>query len=108
MSISENDLERVKSALLEIRRMVDEIEEILGIKREEDDKRLRLLKKIYDEGGIVDRDVFLRFGTECGYDTRGLGGLFVGKKSPLTYITGEKVALTSHGEEELKRHGLIQ
>lgn len=106
MSITENDLERIRSNLSEIRRMIDEIERIIGIKKEED-KRLRLLKKIHDAGGIIDRNDFLKFGTECGYDTRGLGGLFVGKRSPLTYVSGGKVALTSYGEDELKRHGLI-
>nr|MDO8062814.1 hypothetical protein [Candidatus Freyrarchaeum guaymaensis] len=116
MMLSGDDLEEIKSLLETMKELIERIEVMIrgeSITEEENmsgsvnDKRLCVLKEIYDRGGVVDRNEFYQIGENCGYSRKGLGGFFVGRRRTLTYISGGKVALTQDGEKELRKHNII-
>ena len=53
-------------------------------------RRRNLLRHIHEQGGKVEsKDVWKELGIKFGFDTRGLGGFFVGKNSSMEKIDGE-------------------
>jgi len=105
------DRNSILAELENIKRSVTRIENTVGIKEEGIDRRLELLKIIYDAGGALLREEFHKEGNKLGYNTRGLGGFFVGKKPLLTYVKikgKDYAALTEEGRKVLRAHGLIE
>jgi len=67
-------------------------------------QRLELWGRIYDAGGVVNRETLHTYTVEAGYDPRGLAGFFKGKGS-LIWVgkPGEgKVALATWASEEVE------
>ena len=113
----EDELEEIKNELESISDLVKElIERVNALIRSEQyqedsgrneiDRRLHVLKEIYSKGGVISRQEFHQIGERYGYPKQALGCFFVGKRKPLTMISGDKVALTPNGERELRRHRL--
>ncbi|MQY67933.1 MAG: hypothetical protein GH150_00915 [Hadesarchaea archaeon] len=99
---------KISVELTGILERVEAIEQILELKAGAQDARLQVLKAIHIAGKVVPYKKFWEIGEKYGYDRRGLGGLFAwkGRGALLTYVAGDKVALTPEGEELLKRHDL--
>lgn len=71
--------------------------------------RLKVWKKIYQEGKIVTRTKFHQILKSAGYsDPRMAGGFFQGRYCSLVYVAGDKVALTEVAIDSLKEYGMIK
>jgi hypothetical protein len=99
----------------EMNELLDEkIEELTGENAQDrQSKKVRVMKKIYDEGGTVSKEKFHEIGEEVGYDKRGLGGLFAWKGKGARLQKVEKlneteIVLTQKGVSYLKRKGVIE
>lgn len=64
-------------------------------------RRVRFLKAVAEQGGIVTVEELRQLGTTHGYDARGLGGFFVGNGS-LRRLTDGRSVITPRGEGELE------
>jgi hypothetical protein len=74
---------------------------------DEPSPKYRVLRDVYEEGGIVSRDRWQEIGRDHGYDDpRGLAGLFAHGKW-VEKIMDDQVALTGHAAEELERMGIL-
>ena len=102
------DKEKALSLLSSIKRelelllsKLEELEEILGSSSMEPPDylkaKLRVLWKVKQEGGLVDKDELRNYWVSLGRDPRGFGGLFQGY-GKLVSIAGNKVALSPEAE----------
>ena len=97
------ELARVRSSLLRLEDNLDAIEASgrgsPGPARERPERYLRVLVDVYERGGQhgVDAEGLAAIGSAYGYDRRGLGGFFTGRRAPLRRADG-RVALTPHGQ----------
>ena len=57
-------------------------------------RKLKLLKRIYDDGTAVDRDTFHEHSDGVGYSRLGLGGFFTGSEPSLEWGADDVVVLT--------------
>lgn len=75
-------------------------------------QRVFVWNEIYERGGLVRKDEFYRIGREYGYNTRGLGGFFTGKKPSLRYVGVNKDTIVledwAKAEVEKYREWIIQ
>jgi hypothetical protein len=99
----------------EMNELFDEkIQELTGESaKDRQSKKVRVMKKIYDEGGTVTQEQFHEIGEEVGYDKRGLGGLFAwkGKGARLQKVEkmdSTEIVLTKKGINYLKKKGAIE
>jgi hypothetical protein len=97
------ELDRLRSGL---RRVEDSLEtlELAGRQSPDPDRQrperyLRVLVDVYEHGGQhgVDGDGLAAIGSAYGYDRRGLGGFFTGRRAPLRRAE-DRVTLTPHGQ----------
>ncbi len=102
-------LDALKRLELELRAAIDQLEKALGVTEmpTPPDWMIRPLKvawEIKKRGGTVPKEDLLSIVKQAGYDTRGLGGLFVGKRAWLVRIAEGRVALTEEAEKLLNRY----
>lgn len=94
---------RLRSSLLRLEENVDALElsrqQAPEPDRERPERYLRVLVDVYERGGQhgVDADGLAAIGRAYGYDSRGLGGFFTGRRAPLRRVEG-RVTLTPHGQ----------
>jgi len=97
------ELARVRSSLVRLEDSLDTIEGSGQASREPARERperyLRVLVDVYERGGQhgVDAEGLAAVGRAHGYDRRGLGGFFTGRRAPLRR-SDDRVALTPHGQ----------
>jgi len=93
---------RLRSGLVRLEENIDALE-LAGQGPEPDRNRperyLRVLLDVYERGGQhgVDADGLAAIGQAHGYDRRGLGGFFTGRRAPLRRVEG-RVTLTTYGQ----------
>ena len=94
---------RLRSGLLRLEENLDALE-LAGLQSPEPDRQrperyLRVLVDVYEHGGQhgVDGDGLAAIGSAYGYDRRGLGGFFTGRRAPLRRVEG-RVTLTPYGQ----------
>lgn len=94
---------RLRSSLVRLEESLDALEtspsRSAGPARARPERYLSVLVDVYERGGQhgVDADGLAAIGRAYGYDRRGLGGFFTGRRAPLRRIEG-RVTLTPHGE----------
>jgi hypothetical protein len=89
-------LERLDASLVRLER-----EQTTADVRARPDRYYDLLVDIYERGRHgLDADTFAHLGRERGYDARGLGGFFVGRRAPLRRESG-RVSMTTEGHRVL-------
>ncbi len=97
------ELGRLRSGLVRVEQSLDALELAGQRSREPDRERperyLKVLVDVYEHGGQhgVDADGLAAIGSAYGYDRRGLGGFFTGRRAPLRRMDG-RVTLTPHGQ----------
>jgi len=100
-------LSSIKRELELLLSKVEELEEILGSSSMEPPDylkaKLKVLWKVKQVGGVVDKDELRNYWVSLGKDPRGFGGLFQGY-GKLVSIAGNRVALSPEAEELLKEY----
>lgn len=97
------ELERLRSNLARLEDGLNALEAteapLGGRARERPERYLRVLVDVYERGGHhgVDAEGLATIGKAHGYDRRGLGGFFTGRRAPLRR-TEDRVTLTPFGE----------
>lgn len=107
---------RLESLKEEFNDLIDKhIEQTTGEDAEEVQKRkVRVYRRIYEEGGEVSKEQFHEIGEEEGYDDkRALGGLFAwqdkeARLKKVEKMSGTEIVLTPAGVEYLKKKGAIE
>jgi hypothetical protein len=69
---------------------------------------LRMLTRIEDAGGKVSGQQWREIGRDCGYDTRGLGGFYVGAHASMRREADNSRVLTAAGTALLDQHGRVR
>ncbi len=93
---------RLRSSLVRLEKHLDALEaapqHAMDGPRERPERYMRVLVDVYERGGQhgVDADGLAAIGRVHGYDRRGLGGFFTGRRAPLRRVEG-RVTLTPHG-----------
>ena len=96
------ELARLRSGLVRVEESLDAIEagkpEPIA-PRERPERYLRVLVDVYERGGQhgVDGEGLAAIGQAHGYDRRGLGGFFTGRRAPLRRLD-DRVTLTLDGQ----------
>jgi hypothetical protein len=97
------EVSRLRSGLVRLDEILDALE-LAGVQSPEPDRQrperyLKVLVDVYEHGGQhgVDGDGLAAIGSAYGYDRRGLGGFFTGRRAPLRRVEG-RVTLTPYGQ----------
>jgi hypothetical protein len=102
------EMEKTMETLIEeISYLKSELEDVLQNPSEEEEEtpiKIKLLKKIYDRGGIVSKEELYQIWKNLGRDTRGLGGFFRGRNPVIAEGPDNKVFLTKYGKEILENY----
>ena len=103
--------ELILEELRHIREALDTIEEAVAPSPNEEDqlpRKYRVLRDVYERGGVVPKEEWHEIGREHGYDdARGLAGLFA-HGTIVRMISGNRVALTERAEENLIEKGIVE
>jgi hypothetical protein len=98
-------LEEIKKYFELLSRKIEELDLILREGEEEPPPNLRaklkVLWKVKERGGIIDKDELLKYWVSLGKNSKGFGSLFQGYGKLIT-IAGNKVALSPEAEELIK------
>ena len=65
--------------------------------------KLKVLIKVKEEGGVIDKEKLREYWVSLGKDPRGFGGLFQGY-GKLISIAGNKVALSQEAEKLIEKY----
>jgi hypothetical protein len=98
-------IEQVKKAVGELEEHLDrggELEHETGVERWFRDTAGPLLSEVLEAGGAVSIDQWRQIGRRRGYDPRGLGGFFSGKR-PAMRAEGDLRVLTRYGQDDVSR-----
>ena len=68
------------------------------------DRRCRVLVGVYERGGVVSQTEWYAIGEAHGYDRRGLGGFFTGRRPSMAEIGGDRHALTKTGTKDAEEY----
>lgn len=91
-------LDRVEAALVQLGR------DPIATRRARPDRYYRVLVDVYERGRRgVSAAEFAALGRAHGYDARGLGGFFVGSRSPLRR-GDERIRLTTEGHRLIEEY----
>jgi len=102
-------VEKIEHELSNLRRLlalaqgVDEGELAEPMLQEHQKKRIELWCRIYNKGGHVDKTEMYRIARQVGYDRRGLGGFFTGRKPSLQMTPDDRIFLTKEATRDLER-----
>jgi len=98
-------IERIREVVEQMEIQMKELKKMIGRRtqgeKQELVRRVDILQAIIDKGGVVTQDEYWQILQDSGMDRQGGGGWFVGTKPSLTYIAGDRVALTSEGKVRL-------
>jgi len=98
-------LERIREVVEQMEIQMKELKRMIGRRtsgeKQELIRRVKILQAIGDKGGVITQEEYYQILQDSGMDRQGGGGWFVGSKPSLTYIAGNRVALTSEGKVRL-------
>ena len=112
MAIKKEDLHEVLQSIEKVQMQLEEIrghiQNLLGETQFAPPDwlrdRLRVWKRIADEGGVVTRAKLYEIADEVGYDRRGLGGFFAGPESSLVELGKDKIGIRRWAAEEVENY----
>ena len=108
IEFSKIEYERLIQLIAEIKERLEELEKLTSEEEEEIPLKYLLIKRIYEEGGVITKRRFYELAKEIGYkDRRGPQGLFSYGGKYVTLITGDQVAVTPRGVKRLEEKGII-
>lgn len=113
MAIKKEDLQGILHSIEQVHMQIEKIKAniqgLVGEKAEfgppdwlED--RLKVWKRILDNGGVVTRAQLYRITDEIGYDRRGVGGFFAGPDSSLVEIGSDKIGIRRWATEDVENY----
>ena len=99
-------IEEIREVIEQMENQMQELKRIIG-RRTSDEKqelvrRVNILEAIENKESVVSQDEYYEILQNAGMDRQGGGGWFVGTKPSLTYIAGNRVALTADGRKKLE------
>lgn len=110
IEFTEEEYDQMVRLVEEIKEKITQLDSILGGDDEvQTPLKYLLMKRIHDEGSIVEKPRFNQLAEEVGYaDKRGPQGLFAWGGKYVTLIGEDKVGLTPKGIQRLKDKRLIE
>lgn len=100
-------MEEMKQIINDIEEKLQDLKNIVGgevsEKKQKYLRRINVIQTIDEEGGVVNQERYYQILEDAGLSRQGGSGFMVGERSSLTYIAGDRVAVTKHGREKIKK-----
>jgi len=98
------ELEAIKASAEIILKRVESLLKKLDKNTEIDwwDRRNSVLAEVIKRGNVISSEEWIEIGKKYGFDPRGLGGFFTGKRPSMVSIGGGKKAITESGVKDVK------